>query len=109
MARQLDAFAIAVGLNHYETQQDYIATGDFLIINTNGIVAKQDTQLASIAKQEKYYEQAIEIVDLLLRDKTYSLAGDDYIFLEKEEIAEYFGDDDGSIGKVIFTYGNIAI
>lgn len=109
MARKLDAFAIAVGLNHYETQQDYITTGDFLIINTNGIVAKQDTQLASIAKQEKYYEQAIEIVDLLLRDKTYSLAGDDYIFLEKEEIAEYFGDNDGSIGKVIFTNGNIAI
>lgn len=110
MAQRLDAFAVAVGLKHYDTPIDYLSVGDLVLITPKRTVNKQETQFGSIGKQKKYYEQALDTLDILLRDKIYSLVGDDYIFLEGNEITDFFGDKDGySVGKVIFTDGEIAI
>ena len=108
MARKLDAFAVAVGLEYYE---DYLTVGDLVVITPNRMIMKDGQQYGSIGKQEKYYDHAIEVLDILIRDGVYTLCGNDYIFLERAEITKLIGglDDDNSIGKVIYTDGKMAI
>ena len=110
MAQRLDAFAVAVGLKYYATSTDYLSAGDLVLITPQHTVNKQDIHFGSIGKQEKFYEEAIKTLDILLRDKILKLSGDDYIFLEGDEITKFFGDkDEYSVGKVVFTNGEIAI
>ena len=110
MKRKLDGFAVAVGLRYYDTPEDYLQVGDLVLITPNGTVNKQETQFGSIGKQERYYDEAITVLEMLVRDKVYELNGDDFVFLEREEIAEFFGGDDGyAVGKVVFTNGEEAI
>ena len=107
MAKKLDAFAVAVGLEYYE---DYLAVGDLVVITPNRMVMKDDKQYGSIGKQEKYYDNAIEVLDILIRDGVHTLTGDDYVILENTEIADYVGDEYGnSAGKVIYTDGKMAL
>lgn len=108
MARKLDAFAVAVGLEYYE---DYLTVEDYVVIAPNGMVMKDGRQYGSIGKQDKYYESAMTTLDILVRDGVYTLCGNDYIFLERAEITKLIGglDDDNSIGKVIYTDGKMAI
>ena len=110
MAQRLDAFAVVVGLKYYATSTDYLSAGDLVLITPQHTVNKQDIHFGSIGKQEKFYEEAIKTLDILLRDKILKLSGDDYIFLEGDEITKFFGDkDEYSVGKVVFTNGEIAI
>ena len=109
MARKLDAFAVAVGLEYYE---DYLTVEDFVVITPNGMVMKDGRQYGSIGKQDKYYDNAMTTLDILVRDGVYTLCGNDYAFLERAEITELTGDIDdnnNSIGKVIYTDGKMAI
>lgn len=109
MARKLDAFAVAVGLEYYE---DYLTVEDFVVITPNGMVMKDGRQYGSIGKQDKYYDNAMTTLDILVRDGVYTLCGNDYAFLERAEITELTGDLDdnnNSIGKVIYTDGKMAI
>ena len=107
MARKLDAFAVAVGLEYYE---DYLAVGDLVVITPNRMIMKDGQQYGSIGKQEKYYDHAIEVLDILIRDGVHTLTGDDYVILEGTEIIDYVGDEYGnSAGKVIYTDGRMAL
>ena len=107
MARKLDAFAVAVGLEYYE---DYLTVGDLVLITPNRMIMKDDRQYGSIGKQEKYYDNAIEVLDILIRDGVHTLTGDDYVILEGTEIIDYVGDEYGnSAGKVIYTDGKMAL
>ena len=107
MAKKLDAFAVAVGLEYYE---DYLAVGDLVVITPNRMVMKDDKQYGSIGKQEKYYDNAIEVLDILIRDGVHTLTGDDYVILEGTEIIDYVGDEYGnSAGKVVYTDGKMAL
>lgn len=107
MARKLDAFAVAVGLEYYE---DYLTVGDLVVITPNRMIMKDGQQYGSIGKQEKYYDNAVEVLDILIRDGVHTLTGDDYVILEGTEIIDYVGDEDGnSTGKVVYTDGKMAL
>ena len=107
MARKLDAFAVAVGLEYYE---DYLTVGDLVVINPSRMIMKDGQQYGSIGKQEKYYNQAMEVLDILIRDGIHTLTGDDYVILEGTEIIDLVGDEYGnSAGKVIYTDGKMAL
>ena len=107
MATKLDAYAVAVGLEYYE---DYLAVGDLVVITPNRMIMKDGQQYGSIGKQEKYYDNALEILDILIRDGVYTLTGDDYVILEGTEIMDFVGDEYGnSAGKVIYTDGKMAL
>jgi hypothetical protein len=107
MARKIDAFAVAVGLEYYE---DYLTVGDLVVITPNRMIMKDERQYGSIGKQEKYYDHAIEVLDILIRDGVHTLTGDDYVILEGTEIIDYVGDEYGnSAGKVIYTDGKMAL
>lgn len=107
MARKLDAYAVAVGLEYY---QDYLSVGDLTVITPNRAVTKDGQQYGSIGKQEKYYDKSMEVLDILIRDGIHTLTGEDYIMLEGNEIIDFIADDTGNaLGKVIYTDGKIAI
>lgn len=107
MATKLDAYAVAVGLEYYE---DYLAVGDLVVITPNRMIMKDGQQYGSIGKQEKYYDNALETLDILIRDGVYTLTGDDYVILEGTEIMDFVGDEYGnSAGKVIYTDGKMAL
>ena len=110
MARQLDAFAVVVGLKYYETGDNFLQVDDVVSVSPIGVVYKQNRQLGSIGKQEKYYDKAIEVMETLTRDGVYKLLGEDFLFLEKDEIIELCSDEIGeSVGRIVFTDGDIAI
>ena len=110
MARKLDAFAVAVGLEYYDDGVNYLAVGDEVTITPNRLVVKEERQYGSIAKQEKYYDDTFYTLDLLIRDGVYTLKGEDYILAEGTDIVDLFGDDNGySVGRVIYTNGKMAI
>lgn len=110
MARKLDAFAVAVGLEYYDNGANYLTVGDMVTITPNRMVVQEERQYGSIAKQEKYYDNAMSTLDILLRDNVYALDGEDYVMIEGHEVADMFGDDNGySLGKVIYTDGKMAI
>lgn len=110
MAKKIDAFAVVVGLEYYDSEENYLSVGDLVTINSSRYVIKDEVQCGSIARQDKYYDLAIDTLNILLRDNIYHLIGTDYVFAEGEEIIKFFGDCNGdSIGKVIYTDGRIAI
>lgn len=110
MAKKIDAFAVVVGLEYYDSKENYLSVGDLVTINSSRYVIKNEVQYGSIARQDKYYDLAMDTLNILLRDNIYHLIGTDYVFVEGEEIIKFFGDCNGdSIGKVIYTDGRIAI
>ena len=44
MARKLDAFAVAVGLEYYDDGVNYLAVGDEVTITPNRLVVKEERQ-----------------------------------------------------------------
>ena len=100
---KMDAYAVVVGLEYYDTPDFYLKAHDFVSISDTGIVRLENSQVGSIAKQEKYYDEAENILDTLLEYNTYNLVGEDYCFFEREDINEFFSDESGfSIAQVVY-------
>ena len=96
----LDAYAVVVGLEYYDTP---VQANDLVTISENGIVKLDNRQVGAVAKQDKYYDEAEDILDILLSCGTYELTSEDYCFCEKDDIAALFGaPDEDAAGRVIY-------
>lgn len=111
MTKGIDAFAVGVGLEYYNSNEEYLTAGDEVIITSNNMIMKNHKQFGSIAKQEKYYTKAINLLQTFIKDNTLKLEGDDFIVLDSCDINELVREDDldDIFGTVIYADDKIAL
>lgn len=107
----LDVYTVGVGLEYYESNNDYLKSGDIVEITSNNSIMKDNKVYGYIGKQQKYYEDGNNILNTLIKDDIYQIHFDDFIFTRAEDINYYFKEDEGdiAIGDVIYADENIAI
>ena len=108
---KLDAFAVAVGLEYYGSNEEYLTAGDEVVITSSNMVMKDGKQFGSIAKQEKYYDIALDSLQTLVDYETIELQGDDFVVLNGDDINELIRDNifDDAIGTITYTDNKIAL
>lgn len=108
---KLDAFAVAVGLEYYGSNEEYLTAGDEVVITSSNMVMKDGKQFGSIAKQEKYYDIALDSLQTLVNYETIELKGDDFVVLNSDDINELIRDDvfSDAIGTITYTDNKIAL
>lgn len=108
---KLDAFAVAVGLEYYGSNEEYLTAGDEVVITSSNMVMKDGKQFGSIAKQEKYYDIALDSLQTLVDYETIELQGDDFVVLNGDDINELIRDNifEDAIGTITYTDNKIAL
>ena len=108
---KLDAFAVAVGLEYYGSNEEYLTAGDEVVITSNNMVMKDGKQFGSIAKQEKYYDIALDSLQTLVDYETIELQGDDFVVLNGDDINELIRDNifEDAVGTITYTDNKIAL
>ena len=101
-----DVLVLGVGMRFYENENLHLESGDEVKLFSNGVIEKDGQVIATIAKDPSKYDRAFEAAEILFRD-TLQLVGDDYVFLDKEDIYDLFGYQE-TVGRVIYTDGNQA-
>ena len=109
MSRRIDAYGVIVGLEYYGDEHSYLKANDIVRIEYSGRVFLDGTLIGCIAKQDKYYEEAENILETLLTCNTYSLHTDDYCFCEKADINDFFVVDDYADGQIVYADDKKAI
>lgn len=107
--QRLDAYAVIVGLEYYDNGDLYVKANDIVYIEENGMVHLDGCKVGTVAKQDKYYEEAENILETLLDCGTYQLHSDSYCFCEKADINELFSVDGFTEGRVIYANDKRAI
>lgn len=109
MATRLDVYAVGVGLRYYEDDDFYLQAGDRVTITDKFIIKKDNKQIASIAKQEKYYDEAFNVMETLITDGVVELHGDDYVFCDGSDF-DLYPELSGTVeGTVKFANGKYAV
>ena len=88
---KVDAFLVCVGCEYYSNPEEYLQVGDYVCITSKNTVLKNGKQMGSIALQEKYYDRAVDLLDIMTSQNTLQLKGDEYAILERADIIKYFG------------------
>lgn len=88
---KVDAFLVCVGCEYYSNPEEYLQVGDYVCITSRNTVLKNGKQMGSIALQDKYYDRAVDLLDMMTSQNTLQLKGDEYAILERADIIKYFG------------------
>lgn len=88
---KVDAFLVCVGCEYYSDPEKYLQVGDLVNITSNYSVLKDGKQMGSIALQDKYYDKAVDLLDIMTSQNTLRLYGDEYAIFERADMAKYFG------------------
>ena len=81
---KVDAFLVCVGCEYYSNPEEYLQVGDYVCITSRNTVLKNGKQMGSIALQDKYYDRAVDLLDMMTSQNTLQLKGDEYAILEIE-------------------------
>lgn len=83
-------YGVVVGLQYYN-YPDTLYKGLLVNIHSNNQVYVDDTLIGNLAKSDKFYDDASDIIDVLIKDNLLDDNGQDVIIITPEEIEEYIG------------------